>query len=139
VPIYEHSHVFLPGGGAPPPKVNQEQFKLFMTSPEIKSYITGSIDRHPDESMAHLWESKANPDLRASIKKTGVKTPVIIQAPGKGDWNQNTRIMGNGHHRVEEAGNVQADTGHEVYLPVLYDTHYMGYGHKTREAYPNLP
>lgn len=94
------------------------QLKLFMRPSELRDTISGTVEDHdPTEE----WPDKYSPNLRRSIERKGVRTPVILQPQNRVD----EFLLGNGHHRVETASQMERE-GKEIYLPVLYSTNYMG-------------
>lgn len=102
--------------------IHPDQLRMLMRPDEIKSFVDSSVDRHEGESMRALWADKGNNRLRHRIAtEGGVHKPVIIQH----EWN-GEKLMGNGHHRVENTGRLASATGREMYVPVVHDDHYMG-------------
>lgn len=137
--------------------IHPDQLKMFMTPDEIVATVGDSVDRghgdgDPNEDLNDLWDRKSgdlsdpysgHEDLQEHVNAEGVKTPVILQVSPHSKVSVNSSptsragiLMGNGHHRVMAAENKQDLTGHQVYVPVLHDSHYMG-NQATQHAYPN--
>jgi len=106
--------------------LNPNQLQLLMKPSEIRNMLKGSVDWQPTADPTEDWEGKALDNklgLNASVQQEGVRKPVIID-----HWQQvrGEPIMGNGHHRVQAAKEIE-DSGKEIYVPVLHvESDYMG-------------
>lgn len=126
--------------------LNPNQMRMFMRPGEIKEHIAGSVD-HEDVGKGATWTGKQNDFLRNSIQGSGVKTPVILTPAGSESARRYINadvasgggvVMGNGHHRVENAHRAEQATGRQVYVPVLHDEEYMGTSQAMRKSYPTV-
>ncbi len=116
--------------------INQNQLQMFMRPHEIKNAVVTSVDIGRGVSLDELWEKKAgdnsvHPRFVDDIRKNGVQNPVILQRTSSfGGFP----VMGNGHHRVQAAADLEAEDGKERYIPVEHDEDYMGSTPAAKEA-----
>jgi hypothetical protein len=116
---------------------NPNQYKLFMRPQELMDTIKRSVDegivsyqtrRYGEHGrvMNALWhqksaELKGYPYHRLvdSIAQHGVLRPITIE-----DYSGTPLFMGQGHHRVVAAHQVEQQTGRQIYIPVVYNDDY---------------
>lgn len=123
--------------------LNPNQLKLFMSPEEILSSVHDSVDLGYGEDMGDLMEqklseSKGTPrgsqdSLYDSISRHGVKRHVTLEQDPDGGL-----IMGQGHHRVAAAADLNKRFGRTIEIPVIYDDWNWNYSneHEYRERYP---
>lgn len=117
------------------PKENPAQLKLFYRPHEVKQMVSDSVDRGGD-SMEELWEDKESEvndnarsngmftnysEMKRSIAKEGVQVPITIETQHD---PKEPMVMGQGHHRVVMAEQVEKETGKHVYIPAVHATHW---------------
>lgn len=117
--------------------LNHDQLRMFMRPQEIINLVTSSIDQETnwddeteDQPLEGLWNQKraeVNRSvtwkyLKPSITAEGVKRPITI-VPGS-DKYEPPYMMGEGHHRVMAADEVEKETGKEVYIPVVHSRYW---------------
>ena len=119
--------------------LNPDQLRMFMRPGEIMNMVTDSPDRHSGDTMGDHWDVKAQQvaeepefqQLKRSIKKHGVKSPVSVyvdftpweDSEGSDSWTGSVHpfALNDGHHRVVIADQLERETGKHVYLPVTYE------------------
>lgn len=117
--------------------LNGDQLRMFMRPQEIINLVTSSIDQETnwddetkDQPLEELWNQKraevnksvTYKDLKPSITYHGVKRPITI-VPGV-DKHEPSYMMGEGHHRVMAADEVEKETGKEIYIPVVHSRYW---------------
>ena len=117
--------------------LNPNQLQMLMKPSEIRRTLTGSVDGSNTADPSVDWEEKKTTMLKDSVAHNGVRSPVIIEHGNVGYGSyEGGRTMGNGHHRVQAAKEIE-DSGKEIYVPVIH-THgdYMGWD--SRKHFPSL-
>lgn len=113
--------------------INPNQLQMLMKPSEIRNSLTHSVDYQYVEDPTADWEEKKTTMLKDNIAKNGIKNPVILDHSYNGPG---TVSMGNGHHRVQAAKEIE-DSGKEIYVPVLHTSDdYMGF--QSYKEYPEL-
>lgn len=117
--------------------INRDQLAMFMTPSQIKNGIHESVDGE-SPGASNEWYSKQDETLKRSISREGVRTPVILDH--ESTWHGGDHVvMGNGHHRVENAHRVEKEEGREIYVPVIHTRgDYMGMGDDMYNHYPKV-
>lgn len=116
---------------------NPNQYKLFMRPQELMNTINRSVDEsivpyqtrkygEQGRIMDALWKQKGMElnnfgykGLVESIEKHGVLRPITIE-----DYPGTPFFMGQGHHRVAAANQIEQRTGRQIYMPVVYNDDY---------------
>ena len=100
-------------------KHNPNQMYLFATGDELMDHVEGSVDRY-DRSMDSLWRQKRNESWDwgyiDKFDKRGIQRPVTIQY----DEGPEAFVMGQGHHRVAAAHEINKTRGRNLFIPVVY-------------------
>lgn len=129
--------------------INPNQLQMFMKPSEIRRQLTGSVDQQPVADPTKDWEGKKTTHLKTRIAEEGVRDPVILdhgeKAAGmdrsifsKEPLPKNPVSMGNGHHRLQAAKELE-DEGREIYVPVLHtDDDFMAHKVRWNGVYPDL-
>lgn len=106
------------------------QLPMFMDAGSLQSHLTGAVDedysRPPTQDLWNekLAESKsAGPDgsLYNKIRRKGVQHPVTVLVPKYDHFDGQKWVMGDGHHRVAAAAEIQRKTGKTMYVPIIHD------------------
>lgn len=119
----------------PRKSLNKQQFgdiPMFLTATELKTYLTDSLDRLPDEDIDELWDRKrqeAQHEYHEYMHGSGVydsiardgfnwNFPVEVLHHGKLEPGKYEKLMGEGHHRVAAAAEIEEDTGKPIWIPI---------------------
>jgi hypothetical protein len=105
-----------------------KQLQMFMRPKELKGLLTGSVDG--SHSTGAVWLEKKSDNegtiLSQSILQHGIRKPVVIKHSARGAKDtpgahaEMPFTMGNGHHRVQAADDIEEQTGKHIYIPVVH-------------------
>lgn len=108
------------------PKVNPNQMYLFATGDELMKHVERSVDAYDDDDgnpgypMEDLWRQKRRESIKwgyiDQFDKQGIQRPVTIQY----DEGPKKFTMGQGHHRVAAAHEINKTRGRNLSIPVVY-------------------
>ena len=117
------------------------QLQMFMTGRELKDLTTESGDMLPGETLDDMWKRKLETAKKPhssdipgsgsydSIKNEGWNPPdrSVIQAHhgfgAAGGSNTVDFGVGDGHHRIAAAADIEEQTGRQVFFPVEHSLH----------------
>jgi hypothetical protein len=105
----------------PVPKHNPKQLYLFASGDEIMNHVQGSVDAESNspEDMRALWRQKRHEswdrNYPQKFSKEGIKRPITVMN------KFGELIMGQGHHRVASAHELNRLYGQNLSIPVVYD------------------
>lgn len=132
--------------------INPNQLQMFMKPSEIRKSLTGSVDfesqhiSNPDVD----WVEKKTTLLKNDIAESGVLQPVILDHGTKSarmsmpifskkPLPDNPVTMGNGHHRLQAALEIERESNPNIHVPVLHtEDDFMGRRGDTPVAYPHV-